>query len=855
MNKTIILIPLLLLMLVSVSAIDNASLDMYYKLDNSLVDSAGVANNMLNTDMDFSATAKLGTHSIDGDDGDDYIVTNDNIGSSNFDSWCLSWWWYPDAQYTGDQSYKYLMTTGTGGGDRFNIITDGSNANSKITLYYTYGGGAGDNFNNLADLATTTDTWNSGEWYHLVFSYDDTTNEYTVYVNNTQEVNHTDANMSISNLGDGKMEFNSYFDGEGEAFGFNAKYDEIAIFNRSCSPEDVSDLWNTSSGLGFENIGAAAPPIPAGYVNVTLTAIDNYANSINTFNATINTTTYGTTTGTITTLLSNNSEELFGINYTFPSFFNQTNVYNNINVSTGTHQATNVLQSEIRFQAKIKVSKTYLQNFTVNDSTITNTTTDYNATLNLLTGNNQAITFNNSMGYFNQTLSIDVSNFDNRTHNITIFNHELTIAPRDFFTNASINNFTINISADGGFYEYYVTSGNNVTFNVTSGYNYTININVTDYASNTTIVTNTTGYNRTTYVQLFKENSLYVRIYDEETGVLITDRNVSVEVISDSLAEENLTDTGALIVENLIADDYRIRYSAREYFERLYFLTVTASATQTVDVYLLNSTKSDNITVTVLDEKSDAVEKANIKLLRYYLSCNCYRTVEIGQTNFEGKTGLRAEYNSEFYKFIIEYEGVTYLETDPFKISSTELTFFITLEQLDPTGTLRAFQNVVYNLTFNNVSNTFRFTFSQVYNQISSGCLKVYRVTPLSTTLFNSSCVNSTGATLLVGVQPLNNSNWQGVASLFLDGEEMHIETLFHDYGYGAELKGRLGLFLATLIIGVFALISIWNPTVSVVMMGVGLIMVKSIGLISLSQTSIMAIIGVIIVIIMLNRS
>lgn len=525
-----------------------------------------------------------------------------------------------------------------------------------------------------------------------------------------------------------------------------------------------------------------------------------------------------------------------------------------------TTQNINLDPSRISFQAFEKISGTQIYNFTINDSTNTDTTTNGTATIVLPAGNNQQITFTNTEGYYNTTTTINVSAKDEKTINITTYNHKLTIQAKDFFTNATLTNMTINIVDKNGkgYNETRSTLGNNITFNISNLYNYTSTINLTDYASASANHTNLTSLNSTYTYYLFKENSVYIRIYDEQTGNIINDRNVSVEFISDNLAVENQTDTGALIVEPLLAGFYRIRYSAEEYPERIYFATVTSGSTQTIDVFLLNASVATNITATVNDETGNPVQGSYVKLLRYYLDCNCYLTVEIGQTNYEGSTGLLAQYNSEFYKFIIEYQNTTYLETTPFKITSTSLTFTITLDEVTAGNTLTNIQELSYSLSYNNATNNFKYTFNDPKNAVVKGCLKVYRITPAKQTLYNQTCVESGGATILINAPARNFTTYKAVATAdFNDGNgDTTIDVLTHSYGTGGEITGKLGLLLAALIILTMAFIGVWNPTVSVVLTGVTLLIMSVTGLISVANTiTIGALATVIIIIILQNKS
>jgi hypothetical protein len=330
---------------------------------------------------------------------------------------------------------------------------------------------------------------------------------------------------------------------------------------------------------------------------------------------------------------------------------------------------------------------------------------------------------------------------------------------------------------------------------------------------------------------------------------------MTVEFIGGALATSNETDNGGLIIEPLIEGDYRIRYSGEPvYSERLYFVTITNNTVQTVDVYSLNSSKETNITATVYQENGQVVENAYVKLMRYYLNCNCYKTVEMGRTNFLGTTGLLVEYNKELYKTIIEYNDVQYIETNAFKITSDSLSFFINIALPDPTSTLRKVQNIAYNLTYNNNTKNFRFTWSDTNNQVTQGCLKVSLITVLSETDYNYTCVNSTASSILIGISEINGTVYKAVGSIYASPETI-IDTLLVSFNEASRIMGSMGVFLTILILLTIAFIGIWNSNVLIILTVVTLGLASAIGLISINISVIFAIIVSGIIIMIQNKS
>ena len=464
-------------------------------------------------------------------------------------------------------------------------------------------------------------------------------------------------------------------------------------------------------------------------------------------------------------------------------------------------------------------------------------------------------TFNN---YYNRSnVAVEVTTINGNLNLTEMYNYKLTIKPKDIFSNALLGNFSINLTDNNSysFNEYFNTSITNITFNLTKNVNYTFITDPIDYAPNTTFMINNSAFTRTFNVYLYKENSVYIRVFDEEKDSILNWETVNIEFIGTNLSRSNTTTTGTLLVEPLVAGDYRIRYSANSYPERVYFTTVVAGDTQIVNIYLLNYTKVTNITVVVYDQASNLVEGAYIKLLRYYIADNVYKTVEMGLTNFEGETGLLAEFNSEFYKFIVEYDDTIYIHTVPFKITSTTLTFTISLGLVDPFINLKRLQDVAYSLTYNNNTHNFAFTFSDTNNVVSQGCLYVYNEKIVSSTLYNSTCVNSTGATILINIPVINGTSYKAEAKINFGSGLYHVDTLYQSFNAGKQVFGNVGLFLTIFLIIIMSFIAIWNPNISIMMIAVTLIFTTAIGFITIGTTAIMGIIGVIIIIMLQNKA
>lgn len=808
---------------VSADIYDDTGLISYYNFNNAITDSFA--------SYDLTRSSGSGYDSgIDGTAVDlasaDYLTATIDY-YSNVHSW--SGWFQMDTT-TLNQPFVNIGD-GTTNNNRWHTFANGAN---KLQGVVAVGGSYSGAYEE------TSNSFSTGTWYHVACTQG---SSYTTCWVNGVEINNPDSN--------GNDALTSAFDticvGANCAGGqnYDGSIDELAIMQGQLNASGVALLYNGGSGYFY----SASPSAPS-ETNLSLTAKNNYNQTIMAFNVTINGTTYETLTGIAETTISNNSVELFDISYDFIDYFDKTSY--DVDVSTGSSEITGVIQTDVKFNVSIKINDTNIDSFTINDSTFYIDSVNNISQLFLLS-NVTSVTFVNDLGYYNFTTSVSLQPLDNITINLEAYDQKITFEPFDYFTNATITNMTVNISS-GSYVESHTTSGDSITFNLTKGHVYSYTLNATGYAVNYSVISNNDNGTYYQPVYLFKENSVYIRVFDEETGQLINYENVSVEFISDDFATANTTSTGALIVEPLISGDYRVRYSSPSYLERLYFTTLISGGTATIDVYLLNKTHSNNITAVVLDEKGDPVEDVYVKMLRYYLSCNCYKTVEVGQTNFNGEAPLRAQYNDEFYKFILEYNDAVYLQTNPFKITSETLTFYISLENLDPTSTLRSFQNLYYTLTFNNDTNSFKYTFSDPNNLMVQGCLNIYLQKVSSDTLINSTCVNSTGASILIGVDEINDTTYRAEATALFGDDNIIVDILTHSFRSTSDVFGVIGVFLSIFLLIIITFIGLWNKTVSIVLLLLGLVLIAGFGLVKIGITALMGIIGVGVIVLLQNK-
>lgn len=811
MKQLLILFFSIILLSSFVSAsIENNTIWEHYPVDNA---DTGVIHgrNGTNTNGIYNITHKLGTHSISFIDGTQYFTTP-AVTVAELTSWCMNFWWRPNIDYSGDVGYRYLWLIGTGGTDRMGFITNGEDGTSGLTILYSNGN---DNFGDFDLYQTNITAWNNATWNMITTSYDGVANRYDVYINGSIQRSRIDANMGMENLADSGLIINTYLDHLGTQ-GLNAKYDSFLLRNTSCSSADASFLFNTSSGLYYTNF--IAPPPTTDYFLIT--ANDNYGNTLNIFNATMNGTVYSTTTGTINTTLLNNISQIFNITVKSPFFFNNFN--NSVNISVDHTQV--LIQSEISFNAFDRVSLNQLLNFTINDSSITNTTTSGNSTLNLLNGT-QTLSFFNTIGYYNISFAISVSPLDNLTFNISnIHNHKLTFFAINNISGGNIENFTINLTS-GSYNESLTAIGNNITFNISNSVNYTSIIDGQGFAIHNATHNSLTGLTSTFTYNLRTTNSLLLTFIDAGTLLLMNGTNITVQFIGDT-KQTNVTDTGSLFVELFVPDEYTIVFVADNYRQGQYIMTIVNRSTQNLTLYMSLINDTSLILVSVNDKFGNTLSEADITIQRYLN--NSWITEQIIRTDFQGRSESYFILSTVYYNFLIDYQGSRFFgipnnDADKKVIYAedvnTGLNFFIDISGINSLiQAVSTSLGVNVNISFvdtsgNKTSGYFRFIYDDPDNTQRTACIQVIDGLNAEICSCASTQVTSESSTITCIVnQTTGRLYYQAVG--IIDGYT--VASFSEIIGFDERIDwGLTGFFLGFIMVIVSYFIFINQPSIS----------------------------------------
>lgn len=512
------------------------------------------------------------------------------------------------------------------------------------------------------------------------------------------------------------------------------------------------------------------------------------------------------------------------------TFFNVSNNSVTITGSQTVRAAT--------YQAILNVSAYRLF---LNNSILSFNTTAGTIAASTITGNVSILALNGSTnvkidvaGNYSKNVTCTVSApLSTATCNATgIYDDLFTIGAK--YAGSGISSFNVTVTNDtlGGTLTTVSTSTGNATIPLLQGYWYYFLINAPGYAlGNTTIPANasTNLYNFT----LYRAQSIQLLIKDEITRDLLN-ATFTLELINDQEANNYTTSNGTFYIDLVIPEDYTFRYRATDYPERDYYSTIATQSTNNITLYAISFNESDDVLVTVTSTSGFPIEDATVKLLRYYVYCNCYEVVEMAKTSYAGVAFFNAQYYEGHYKWSVDYQGTNYFISEtPEVLVPEEGEITVTRTIVINLGTDYYSQYVDltdtgYVCTYNATSGGLSFTWSDTSGLVTQGCLDAQVLNGVN---YESIGVNCQSAATGGVVQTTNTSRtYKYEAYLVVDGETTSVcaGVLNQDPGYDF---GDAGVFLAMGIIITLVLAFSYSAIGVLVITAAGIIIVNMLGL------------------------
>ena len=421
--------------------------------------------------------------------------------------------------------------------------------------------------------------------------------------------------------------------------------------------------------------------------------------------------------------------------------------------------------------------------------------------------------------------------------NLSIVTNSLSSA---IFLNTS-NNFSSNITVINNILQNRcncsgcITQGSNcnMPFGFYTGIPGILNINLINatYAYGIDNCSNSFGIpnNATTLIETFKDSNN--NLLNVNFSQLISS---SLLNISFTLNKNNVNTSNICIYPNWFSNyvDIQTQYqygtiNLNYYYQNYLLNNLTSYINFTID-----TNGNTPITATVYDNFNTPIEGAYIIPQRYDWATNTYIPVGTYKTDFEGKTIMYLTLNTVYYKFLIYYPLATLN-----KITSSNYLYATTINfQIDTTPeVLEQYfisEGIYFNLSFNEVTDNFKFEYADSTNLVSQGCLKVWQQSLNGNTLINTSCVIASSGTIYINVINTSGATYIGKSFVYINGNE--IPKSVYSFTFPPNnVFGNMGLVIWLLLTIVFAFTIFFSIPLGVMMIPLPTIFLSAIHLIS----------------------
>lgn len=409
-----------------------------------------------------------------------------------------------------------------------------------------------------------------------------------------------------------------------------------------------------------------------------------------------------------------------------------------------------------------------------------------------------------------------LNSFDvGETFNITK-NAYFNISAKSNITGSSVNNIS------GWFYnqnrstnETFNTTTGTATLNVIRGDTYSIHVEPTGLAfGDQNFTMNYTGNYTFT---LYTINSIDIKIYIEGTSTLLN-QSTTLYFVSSVYSTNRTTSNGTLYVDLLTPSEYSVIVSSTGYAQKNYYFTLINGSYNQIIIYMSNTSEYTDVTANIIDEIGNGVDGAILKVLRYDVTTNSFKLVEMIRSNSAGQTVIHLKLATVLYQFIIEYQGVVKYTSS----ANGEYIYSTTLNFPIITGTISGdlfydTNNIATDLYFDNATNTFTCTYTDGSNLLQTGCLEVREISFRPKYPMQSFCTNSPSGSLFISVINTTGTTYSATCYGLIDNTTVYFKSL--NYGFEKQNPtSKAGLFIIVLIMMAFAFIGMWNLSVAAIL-------------------------------------
>ena len=243
-----------------------------------------------------------------------------------------------------------------------------------------------------------------------------------------------------------------------------------------------------------------------------------------------------------------------------------------------------------------------------------------------------------------------------------------------------------------------------------------------------------------------------------------------------------------------------IEYDGNDLAKNYYFLNDAEinNQTQNISLYLLNDSLAILVVLQVTDEAQNPLQDVYIQIQSYDVGTDTYYTTSMAKTASNGEDLAYLNWYDTLYKFVLTQNGKVIKITSPYKIFETPQIFVVSIGVVFP---YNKFDDFIYSLTFNNVTNNFILTYTKPSGLVDQGCLRVIKRTIQNETSICNTCETSSSATLYCNINGYGNGTY--LATFYATGSFWVVDTISHSvnarlmiYDYLGKVDGGIYAFL-----------------------------------------------------------
>lgn len=384
----------------------------------------------------------------------------------------------------------------------------------------------------------------------------------------------------------------------------------------------------------------------------------------------------------------------------------------------------------------------------------------------------------------------------------------------------------------------------------TSGYasvNFTLNTSFSfdDCTINGFQVLNFTTYNMTNNLQINTSINYnfdyYVGIYHKNYSTSSLSTASKLFCINQDIGSSFKAD---ITIEYGVNGGYNFNY-------------ITSATTLTIPVQNISLYITDDTTLakfTVTDNTGTKIENVYISILKWDIATSTFKLQNQLKTDLNGEAlGYITLYNT-WYKFILTYGGVVYLDTEPAKVSSTTVNFVINFaSDYYETGTTSL--NMYSVLAFSNTSHVFTNTYANKPTTATQVCMEVQQQSLNGVIDVGTTCDTAVSGSLLISLIGDPNGTYTADSYTVIDSKNIQLRTLSVDFDTTWRQFGMMGVFVSFLLIVSVVMIGLWNIAAAILFMTIGFIVTNIMGLIHIQLMWIVTLIALaIIAIVRINK-